>query len=73
MIDNAMALVGGLPGEVPATVLIGSGLVWLAHRSLSVIELWMILRSHPVPDRVTGAVAYLTSRSSRNARRGSRG
>lgn len=67
MIDNAMALVEALPAEASTAVLICSGLVWLAHRSLSVIELWMILRSLPPVDRVTAAVAYLTSRAGRNS------
>lgn len=65
MIDTGMTFVEWLPTGAAATVLIGSSLVWLARRSLSLIELWMILRSLPPGDRVTAAVAFLTSRSPR--------
>jgi hypothetical protein len=70
MTGMRIVLVEWLPAEAPAAVLIGSSLIWLAHRSLSVIELWIILRFLPSVDRVTAAVAYLSRGSARNTRPG---
>jgi hypothetical protein len=65
MVSIAAGLAQWLPAGEVVGVLMGPGVIWLVHRIICVIELWMILRSLPSADRVTAAVAYVTTRSAR--------
>jgi|SRR5689334_15911370 hypothetical protein len=53
-----------LPAATAAGAL-GPGLIWLLYRIVGVIELWIIMRSLPGPDRVAAAVAYIGAHPSR--------
>lgn len=53
-----------LPETSAVSILLAPWLVWLAHRVICLIELRMILRSLPREDRVTAAVAYVSTRPS---------
>jgi hypothetical protein len=48
-------LASWLAARTTTGVLIGPGLLWLAHRSIRFIELWLMLRSLPRTDRATAA------------------
>jgi len=50
-----------LPAWAVIAVFLGPCLIRLAHRIICVIELRMILRSLPRADRVTAAVAYIST------------
>lgn len=56
-----------IPSWAVIAMLLGPCLIWLAHRVICVIELRMILRSLPQADRVTAAVAYISTYHSRAA------
>jgi hypothetical protein len=53
-----------LPAATAAGAL-GPGLIWLIYRIVGVIELWIIMRFLPGPDRVAAAVAYIGAHPSR--------
>ena len=57
-----------LPANAAVGVVAGPGLIWLLHRIICVLELWVILLLLPREDRVTAVVAYFTSRSKRSGR-----
>jgi hypothetical protein len=61
MAEIATHLVSWLQARVAVGVLTGPGLIWLALRLIRTVELRMILRSLPREDRITAAVAYLTT------------
>jgi hypothetical protein len=67
MTGIATHLTQWLSAKVATGVLIGPGLILLAYRIICLIEIWMILRSLSKADRVTAAVAYLTTRSVRTS------
>jgi hypothetical protein len=54
-----------LPAKTAAGALIGPGLIWVTHRTIRLVELWLMLRLLPRNDRATAAAAYLTTHPAR--------